>query len=151
MSEVKELRAKTGLTQTKFGKLFHIPMRTIQNWENGTNKPPEWAIYLLEIAVNQYFEEEKTMKKYENCGIITYENEEYMLTDSASSGYEYNSSDWTNPNNWFRHWAYKIINGKIECDKDDDPILYEAWYYTEDTEDEIENINFENPNLIKKG
>lgn len=51
---IKELRMKTGLTQTKFGELFRIPMRTIQNWENGTNKPPEWAIYLLEIAVTQY-------------------------------------------------------------------------------------------------
>lgn len=56
MPKVKELRAKTGLTQTKFGELFHIPLRTIQNWENGTRKPPEWAVYLLEIAVNVYLE-----------------------------------------------------------------------------------------------
>lgn len=56
MTKTKELRAKTGLTQTKFGELFHIPLRTIQNWENGTRKPPEWAVYLLEIAVNVYLE-----------------------------------------------------------------------------------------------
>lgn len=59
MTKTKELRAKTGLTQTKFGELFHIPLRTIQNWESGTRKPPEWAVYLLEIAVNVYLEKNK--------------------------------------------------------------------------------------------
>lgn len=56
---VKELRAKTGLTQTKFGELFHIPLRTIQNWENEKRRPPGWAVYLLEIAVNAYLEKNK--------------------------------------------------------------------------------------------
>ncbi len=31
---IKELRKQTGLTQTQFGALFEIPMRTIQEWES---------------------------------------------------------------------------------------------------------------------
>ena len=35
---LKELRLATGLTQTELGELMKIPMRTIQNWENGERK-----------------------------------------------------------------------------------------------------------------
>ena len=37
---IKELRASTGMTQTEFGNYLNIPMRTIQNWEGGTEKLP---------------------------------------------------------------------------------------------------------------
>lgn len=49
---IKELRAKTGLTQTEFGKrLGGIPLRTIQNWENGVSAPPKWALELIAFRV----------------------------------------------------------------------------------------------------
>ena len=52
---VKELRKKTGLSQTAFGEKYGIPMRTIQNWENGVNDPPDYLIGLLERAVREDF------------------------------------------------------------------------------------------------
>ena len=49
---IKELRAMTGLTQTEFGKrLGGIPLRTIQNWENGVSAPPKWALELIAFRV----------------------------------------------------------------------------------------------------
>ena len=49
---IKELRAKTGLTQTEFGKrLGGIPLRTIQNWETGVSAPPKWALELIAFRV----------------------------------------------------------------------------------------------------
>ena len=49
---IKELRAKTGLTQTEFGKrLGGIPLRTIQNWENEVSAPPKWALELIAFRV----------------------------------------------------------------------------------------------------
>lgn len=49
---IKELRAKTGLSQTEFGKrLGGIPLRTIQNWESGDRTPPEWAMELIAFRV----------------------------------------------------------------------------------------------------
>ena len=45
---IKELRKQTNLTQTQFGELFGIPMRTIQEWEGGSRKPPEYVINMIE-------------------------------------------------------------------------------------------------------
>ena len=33
MTEIKKLREKYGLSQKKLGEMYHIPWRTIQNWE----------------------------------------------------------------------------------------------------------------------
>lgn len=50
---IKELRAITGLSQRAFGEKYHIPTRTIENWEGGTRKPSETILYLLERAVRE--------------------------------------------------------------------------------------------------
>lgn len=50
--EVIRLRKMTGRSQTAFGKRYDIPMRTIQNWENGVSVPPEYVLGLLSRAVN---------------------------------------------------------------------------------------------------
>lgn len=52
---IKELRKLTGLSAQKFGDKYGIPLRTIQNWEGGINKPPEYVIKLLERAVKEDF------------------------------------------------------------------------------------------------
>lgn len=49
---IKELRAKTGMTQTEFGKWLGIPMRTIQNWENGQRSAPEYVVELIAFRVD---------------------------------------------------------------------------------------------------
>ena len=46
---IKELRATTGLSQAKFAKLLEIPTRTIEDWESGRHKPPEYVIKLIEF------------------------------------------------------------------------------------------------------
>lgn len=49
--QIKALRHSTGLSQAAFGRVYEIPRRTIQNWENGVNVPPPYLIRLLELAV----------------------------------------------------------------------------------------------------
>ena len=44
---VKELRTLCGWSQQKFGDYFHIPRRTIQNWEAGINKCNDYIIDLM--------------------------------------------------------------------------------------------------------
>lgn len=52
MSRIKELREITGLSQTKFGEYLHgIPLRSIQNWESGVRKCPEYLEKLIEEKV----------------------------------------------------------------------------------------------------
>ncbi len=58
MITCKEIRALTGLSQKKFGDLYRIPLRTIQNWEQGTNEAPEYVLLLLERAVTEDFKTE---------------------------------------------------------------------------------------------
>ncbi len=53
---IKEIRAITGLSQTAFGEMYHIPMRTIQNWEGGQRECPEYVRLLLERVVKEDFE-----------------------------------------------------------------------------------------------
>lgn len=54
---VKQLRALTGMTQQAFAEYFKIPHRTIQNWEGGQRKCPDYLSSLIKY-------------KLENEGII---------------------------------------------------------------------------------
>ncbi len=53
---VKEIRQLTGLSQQKFGDLYNIPLRTVQNWESGTNEIPAYTLQLLERVVKEDFQ-----------------------------------------------------------------------------------------------
>lgn len=48
---IKEIRKITKLSQTAFGNLFGIPLRTIQNWESGSNVPPKYVVDLIEEKI----------------------------------------------------------------------------------------------------
>lgn len=49
--DVREMRMRLGDTQSEFAARYNIPFRTIQNWETGMRKPPEYVISLLESRV----------------------------------------------------------------------------------------------------
>ena len=55
---IKEIRSITGLSAQKFGDLYKIPLRTIQNWEEGQRNPPEYVLMLLERVVKEDFKQE---------------------------------------------------------------------------------------------
>lgn len=63
MIRVQELRKRTQLSAQRFGDLYEIPMRTIQDWERGVRTAPEYVINLLERAVNEDFP--RTWKVYD--------------------------------------------------------------------------------------
>ena len=52
---IKELRNITGMTQTQFGQYLNIPMRSIQNWESGARKCPDYVAALIEFRVKAEF------------------------------------------------------------------------------------------------
>ncbi len=45
--KIKELRKKTGLSQSKFSAKFGIPVRTLQQWEQGISTPPEYVVRMM--------------------------------------------------------------------------------------------------------
>lgn len=50
---IKELRESTGLSQSKFAEKYHIPVGTLQHWEQGVRKPPEYVVYLLNCLITK--------------------------------------------------------------------------------------------------
>lgn len=48
---IREMRTKLGDTQSEFAARYHIPFRTVQNWETGLRKPPEYIVSLLEARI----------------------------------------------------------------------------------------------------
>ena len=49
----KELREKTGMNLRQFSEYFGIPYRTIQNWEAGTRKCPDYLLNLMEYKIER--------------------------------------------------------------------------------------------------
>jgi len=58
---IREMRTRLGDTQSQFAERYQIPFRTIQNWEAGTRKPPEYMIKLLEQRIREDLVNRKTV------------------------------------------------------------------------------------------
>lgn len=55
MNSIKKIRSYTGLSQAKFSQKYNIPTRTVENWESGSRKCPEYLIQLLSRVVQEDF------------------------------------------------------------------------------------------------
>ena len=44
---IKELRIKTGLSQSKFAHMFDIPVSTLKDWEHERRNPPAYVINMI--------------------------------------------------------------------------------------------------------
>ena len=98
---IKELRTITGLSQRAFGKKYHIPTRTIEDWEGGRRRPSETILYLLERAVKEDYmphfndrEKEAVEKLYDYIDIDkeSIENDwihDYLTQNIGRDGKEY--------------------------------------------------------------
>lgn len=49
---IKQIRQSTNLTQKQFAEYFDIPLRTVQEWEQGRRNPPDYIPKLLERIWN---------------------------------------------------------------------------------------------------
>lgn len=93
---VKEMRKETGLSAQKFGDKYGIPLRTIQEWERGGRKAPDYVIDLLAFAVAS----EKTVpmmyvfEKYRDKGGIG----SIKTFTSRSAALEYAQNEWATMN-----------------------------------------------------
>ena len=48
---VKDLRIASGLSQRKFGELFHISAVNIGHWEQGVSTPPSYVTYMMQTIL----------------------------------------------------------------------------------------------------
>ena len=56
---IKELREKTGLSQSQFAKKYKLSVRQVQSWEQGQRNTPEATLYMLERLINEDYKEQK--------------------------------------------------------------------------------------------
>lgn len=45
---IAEMRERSGLNRAEFAKLLGVPYRSVENWEKGLSKPPEYVPKLIE-------------------------------------------------------------------------------------------------------
>jgi DNA-binding transcriptional regulator YiaG len=51
---IKEMRLKTKLSQSAFGRLlYNIPLRTVQNWEYNVTECPPYVLKLIEYKLTK--------------------------------------------------------------------------------------------------
>lgn len=49
--DIKELRKELGMSQQRFGDKFGIPRRTIQDWESGAHKAPDYVLDMINKVI----------------------------------------------------------------------------------------------------
>lgn len=52
MPTFKELREQSGMNMKQFAAYFEIPYRTVQNWEAGVNKCPDYLLKLMKFKLD---------------------------------------------------------------------------------------------------
>jgi DNA-binding transcriptional regulator YiaG len=50
---LKELREQSGMTRPEFAEHFGIPYRTVQSWELGDRKCPQYVLDLMEYKLRK--------------------------------------------------------------------------------------------------
>ena len=51
--EIRTLRVQAGMTQREFNEYLNIPLRTIQEWEQGRRTPPVYVVELIKYKIEK--------------------------------------------------------------------------------------------------
>lgn len=51
MTESERIRSMLGVSRAEFSRRYHIPIRTLEDWDWGKKTPPVYVMELLERAV----------------------------------------------------------------------------------------------------
>ena len=66
---IKELRNKTGLSQSNFARKYGIPVRTLQQWEQNRSSPSKYVLNMLENIPAAYIRhyKPKPLSEFKLC------------------------------------------------------------------------------------
>lgn len=110
--KIKDLRISSRMTQKQFAEYFNIPVRTIEDWEAGRRKPPEYVAELIrykiekeedmnrtkllnEIKDNMYWENMFAhVWKEKNDYIVEFNVEDIEILDKENYIGKVNLSEW---------------------------------------------------------
>ena len=77
---IKSLRQMTKLSQTNFGKLYHIPFSTLQGWERGNHKLSPYLLEFIYSRVMLDFEDANPDRKKNDISSV---KEFYLLNKKS--------------------------------------------------------------------
>lgn len=66
MDEIREIREKTGMSRAEFSRIYGIPVRTLEDWEAGKRKCPDYVVSLLRRVTSEDVESTAVFKLYAN-------------------------------------------------------------------------------------
>lgn len=49
---IREIRSSVGLSQSAFSEALGIPKRTLEDWESGRRRPPEYVLSLISFFID---------------------------------------------------------------------------------------------------
>ena len=52
-TDSERIRALLGVSRAEFSRRYHIPVRTLEDWDAGKKTPPQYVVELLERAVRE--------------------------------------------------------------------------------------------------
>ena len=87
---VRELRKKTKLSQTNFGKLYHIPFSTLQGWERGNIKLSQYLLEFMYTRVMFDFQDADPDRKKTDISSV---KEFYLLNKKTDEEIKNNTRD----------------------------------------------------------
>ena len=79
MKSIRELRKRTGLSQSKFAEKYKLSTKQVQSWEQGQRNVPESTLYLLNRCVDEDFKMLNTQYTAEQLRNMTIEESEQIL------------------------------------------------------------------------
>lgn len=61
--DLKAMRERVGLSQSRFAGLFNIPVRTLQQWEQGRSSPPDYVAALMQELLDAKISPHRSAKR----------------------------------------------------------------------------------------
>lgn len=78
---VRNIRAKSGLSQSKFAQKYNIPTQSVQNWEQGHSKPPEYVVDMLARLVDIDYGGRKMMLEVAGVEFLAEETKKKLIAE----------------------------------------------------------------------
>lgn len=80
---IKEARIKHGLTQTQLSQITGVPFRTIQNWEGGQRKCPDYVEQMILDLLDRKFNQPDHQTILEEVLEMMESDLKHLKTDEA--------------------------------------------------------------------
>ena len=82
---IKELREKTGMSQTQFAKMYEIPVSTLRKWEQGESSPAVYFVKLLARSIPSLDHSLRTIR-YSDGTEYYYDKNQKIVYDNKGNG-----------------------------------------------------------------